>query len=85
LAPHFSAGALGSRLCEAALEVVHVSVSENLFDLGATSIHLIRFYEEIEQEYPGCLDLGDLHAYPTVAALARHLHETTAPAYARAG
>jgi aryl carrier-like protein len=72
-------------LCEAALEVVHVSVSDNLFELGATSLHLIRIHEQIDQEYPGCLDLGDLHAHPTVEALARHLHKPAAPALARAG
>jgi acyl-CoA synthetase (AMP-forming)/AMP-acid ligase II len=72
-------------LCEAALEVMHVSVSDNLFELGATSLHLIRLHEQIDQDYPGCLDLSELHAHPTVAALARHLHETTAPAFARTG
>jgi FMN-dependent dehydrogenase len=47
--------------------------------------HLIRFHDEIDQAYPGCLELDDLHAHPTVAELAKYLHRAAAPALASPG
>ena len=73
------------QLCEAALEVVPVSLHDNLFDLGATSLNLVRLHEQIELEYPGCVELHDLHTYPTVAELARHLYGAVTPALANVG
>jgi acyl carrier protein len=38
-----------------------------------SSLRLIEIHEQIEQEYPGRIDLTELLDFPTIAELARHL------------
>jgi acyl-CoA synthetase (AMP-forming)/AMP-acid ligase II/acyl carrier protein len=71
-------GTLESRvkaICDAALPGKNLSVDDNLFEIGASSLTLIQIHEEIDREYPGLIDLTELFDFPTVAALARHLEE----------
>lgn len=60
-------------ICDAALPGKRVEVDDNLFEIGASSLTLIRIHEEIDREYPGLIDLTELFDFPTVAELARHV------------
>ncbi|MEO7775710.1 MAG: non-ribosomal peptide synthetase [Steroidobacteraceae bacterium] len=75
-APH-SANQIEARLlqiCNAALAGKDVRASDNLFEIGASSLKLIEIHEQIDSEYPGQLDLTELFDHPTVAELAAHLN-----------
>jgi aryl carrier-like protein len=60
-------------LCEAALPGKRVDVSDNLFEIGASSLKLIEIHESIDRDFPGLVDLTELFDYPTIAQLAKHL------------
>ncbi|MCB1623042.1 MAG: non-ribosomal peptide synthetase [Pseudomonadales bacterium] len=64
--------AILKEICDTALER-GMSVDENLFELGASSLKLIEIHEKIDEQYPGHVDLTELFDYPTIAELARHL------------
>ncbi len=65
-------------ICDAALGGKRVSVDDNLFELGASSLKLIEIHEQIDREYPGKIDLTELFDFPTIAELARHLESKLA-------
>jgi acyl-CoA synthetase (AMP-forming)/AMP-acid ligase II/acyl carrier protein len=60
-------------LCEAALPGRRIEVTDNLFELGASSLKLIEIHESIDRDFPGLVDLTELFDYPTIAQLAKHL------------
>jgi acyl-CoA synthetase (AMP-forming)/AMP-acid ligase II/acyl carrier protein len=60
-------------LCEAALPGKRIEVSDNLFEIGASSLKLIEIHESIDRDFPGLVDLTELFDYPTIAQLAKHL------------
>jgi acyl-CoA synthetase (AMP-forming)/AMP-acid ligase II/acyl carrier protein len=60
-------------LCEAALPGKRIDVTDNLFEIGASSLKLIEIHESIERDFPGLIDLTELFDYPTIAQLAKHL------------
>jgi acyl-CoA synthetase (AMP-forming)/AMP-acid ligase II/aryl carrier-like protein len=60
-------------LCEAALPGKRIDVSDNLFEIGASSLKLIEIHESIDRDFPGMVDLTELFDYPTIAQLAKHL------------
>ena len=59
-------------ICDAALER-NISVDDNLFEIGASSLKLIEIHEQIDHVYPGMVDLTELFDFPTIAELSRHL------------
>ncbi|MBS0393764.1 MAG: hypothetical protein JSR54_04015 [Proteobacteria bacterium] len=65
-------------ICEAVLERGRVGLDDNLFELGASSLKLIEIHEQIDQEFPGEVDLTELFDFPTIAALAGHLRSRLA-------
>ncbi len=68
-----SPGAIEQKLtaiCESVLERRRVGLHDNLFELGASSLKLIEIHEQIDQEFPGEVDLTELFDFPTIAALA---------------
>jgi aryl carrier-like protein len=60
-------------ICEAALPGKRVDVTDNLFEIGASSLKLIEIHENIDREFPGLIDLTELFDHPTIAELAKHL------------
>ena len=50
-----------------------LSTDQNLFELGADSLTLVRIHEEIESLYPGRVAVTDLFDHPTIAALADYI------------
>ena len=67
-------------ICDAALPGKRVELTDNLFEIGASSLTLIQIHEEIDREYPGQIDLTELFDFPTVAQLAKHLESKLATA-----
>ena len=73
---HVTGSELEARLqsiCESALPGKRVEVTDNLFEIGASSLKLIEIHENIDREFPGLIDLTELFDHPTIADLARHL------------
>lgn len=54
------------------LELEHLDVDENIFDLGANSLHLPAFLEAIQQQFGLELSLVDVFQYPTTQQLAEY-------------
>jgi acyl-CoA synthetase (AMP-forming)/AMP-acid ligase II len=75
-ASHATGTQLETRLqeiCEGALPGKSIAVSDNLFEIGASSLKLIEIHETIDREFPGLIDLTELFDFPTIAQLAQHL------------
>ena len=73
---HAAAGAIERRIkaiVDEALSDRRVETDDNLFEIGASSLTLIRIHEQLDREFPGLVDLSELFDFPTVAQLARHL------------
>jgi acyl-CoA synthetase (AMP-forming)/AMP-acid ligase II/aryl carrier-like protein len=60
-------------ICENALPGKRVDVTDNLFEIGASSLKLIEIHETIDRDFPGLIDLTELFDHPTIAELAKHL------------
>jgi acyl-CoA synthetase (AMP-forming)/AMP-acid ligase II/aryl carrier-like protein len=60
-------------ICAQALPGKPIGVSDNLFEIGASSLKLIEIHESIDQAYPGAIDLTEIFEHPTIERLARHL------------
>ena len=50
-----------------------IATDQNLFELGADSLMLVRIHEEIEARYPGRTDVTDLFDHPTISELATYI------------
>jgi acyl-CoA synthetase (AMP-forming)/AMP-acid ligase II/aryl carrier-like protein len=73
---HVSGSELETRLqaiAETALPGKRIDVTDNLFEIGASSLKLIEIHENIDRDYPGLIDLTELFDHPTIADLAKHL------------
>jgi acyl-CoA synthetase (AMP-forming)/AMP-acid ligase II/acyl carrier protein len=71
-------------ICEAALPGKNVGPTDNLFEIGVSSLKLIEIHESIEREFPGMVDLTELFDYPTIGQLTQHLEAKLAKAAAAA-
>jgi len=60
-------------ICEAALPGKRIEVTDNLFEIGASSLKLIEIHENIDRDFPGLIDLTELFDHPTIQELAKHL------------
>jgi acyl-CoA synthetase (AMP-forming)/AMP-acid ligase II len=59
-------------ICDRALGR-QIGVTDNLFEIGASSLKLIEIHEQLEGLYPNQVELTELLDYPTIAELAAHL------------
>jgi polyketide synthase PksN len=50
-----------------------IATDQNLFELGADSLMLVRIHEEIEARYPGRTEVTDLFDHPTISELAGYI------------
>lgn len=60
-------------ICRELLPEQVISRDQNLFELGADSLLLVRIHEAIEERFPGRVDVTDLFEYPTPALLAGYI------------
>ncbi|MCH4092494.1 non-ribosomal peptide synthetase [Acetobacter sp.] len=59
------------------MEISEVPSHASAFDLGATSMHLIRIRRRIESEFGCKIGLANLFQNPTVESLSEYLHENS--------
>jgi aryl carrier-like protein len=52
-----------------------VGINDNFFDLGGHSLLLLQVQSQLRQSLKRDVAIVDLFAYPTIAALARHLRQ----------
>lgn len=60
-------------LCRGRFVGHDVQVDRNLFELGADSLTLVGLHEDIENRFPGRVEITDLFDHPTVRALAAYI------------
>ena len=51
----------------------HVSMQDDFFEIGMSSLELAQIHEQIDEMHPGVLDITDLFEHPTIEALADFL------------
>ena len=68
------------QICNSVLTSRPAAASDNLFEIGASSLKLIEIHEQIDKDYPGVLDLTELFDHPTIAELSTHLTRKLAEA-----
>jgi acyl-CoA synthetase (AMP-forming)/AMP-acid ligase II len=61
------------QICDSALEGRRLGPNDSLFDIGVSSLTLMGIHEQIEQRWPGLLEITDLFDHPSVAELAHFL------------
>lgn len=66
------------RICENALAGRPVGIYDNLFEFGLSSLKFIELHREIDRQYPGDVEIGEMFDCPTIADLARHLESKLA-------
>ncbi len=60
-------------ICDQALGDIRLGRHDNFFETGASSLKLIEIHEQIEDAFPGRVELMDLFDFPTLAELAEFL------------
>jgi len=63
---------LAGILCEV-LGVERVGAHDNFFDLGATSVHVVRVYNALRQATGREIAMADMFNHPSISLLAQHL------------
>ncbi|MEO1962651.1 MAG: non-ribosomal peptide synthetase [Cycloclasticus sp.] len=70
-------GAAGSPIERILLEICHsvvadqkISLSDNIFEMGTSSLKLAQIHEKIDEMYPDVVELTDFFDYPTIEELA---------------
>lgn len=60
-------------LCRQLFPDHRIQPQQNLFELGADSLMLVRIHEEIEARFPGRVEITDLFDYPDIQSLAEYI------------
>lgn len=60
-------------LCRQLFPDHSIAADQNLFELGADSLMLVRIHEEVEARFPGKIGVTDLFDYPTISELAAYI------------
>ena len=60
-------------ICQRVFAGRTLAPDQNLFELGADSLMLVKIHEQIEARFPAKVEITDLFDYPTIAALAAYL------------
>ncbi len=70
-------GAAGSPIERILLEICHlvvadqkISLTDNIFEMGTSSLKLAQIHEKIDEMYPDMVELTDFFDYPTIEELA---------------
>jgi len=73
--PSLESGVLQQLLdvCRDVFQERTIRSDQNLFELGADSLVLVKIHEEIEARFPGKVEITDLFEYPTISSLAGYI------------
>ena len=58
-------------ICDRALGAKRVGPGDSLFDVGVSSLTLLSIHEQVEQRWPGAVEVTDIFDHPSIAELAR--------------
>jgi len=56
-----------------------IKPDQNLFELGADSLTLVKIHEGIDARFPGKVEVTDLFDYPTISSLAGYISTRDCP------
>jgi len=59
------------QICDQALGASRVGPNDSLFDVGVSSLTLLAIHEQVEQRWPGAIEVTDIFDHPSIAELAR--------------
>jgi hypothetical protein len=62
------------------LAIPAIGVTENFFDVGGTSLLLLRLHSRVSAEFTAPIRIATLFQHPTIRSLARDLDSAAAPA-----
>lgn len=80
LAPDCSLESQLARVWSVVLGIEHIDVTDNFFDLGGTSLKMLRLHSAIRREVDDRMPLLALYENPSVRTLARSMSEPAVPA-----
>ncbi|MEO8444870.1 MAG: non-ribosomal peptide synthetase [Gammaproteobacteria bacterium] len=63
------------RICASVITDRAISLDDDFFELGVSSLSLAQIHERIDEQFPGQLDVEDLFSKSTIRAVAAHLEE----------
>jgi aryl carrier-like protein len=58
-------------ICDAALAGRRIGPNDSLFDVGVSSLKLMAIHEQVQQRWPGAVEVTDIFDHPSIAELAR--------------
>jgi len=58
-------------ICDAALTGLRIGPNDSLFDVGVSSLKLMGIHEQVQQRWPGAVEVTDIFDHPSIAELAR--------------
>ncbi|MGH8551516.1 MAG: non-ribosomal peptide synthetase [Methylococcales bacterium] len=64
------------QICRSVIDDHAIGIDDNLFELGTSSLKLAQIHEQIDECFPGRIDVSDLFEYPSVGALSAFLERT---------
>lgn len=63
-------------ICNSVVKDKPIALDDNLFEIGISSLALAEIHDEIDEAFPGKVDIADLFDNPTVRSLADFLQKT---------
>ena len=64
-------------ICNNTVEDKDIKLDDNLFEIGISSLSLAEIHEQLDELYPGKVDIADLFDHPTVRELSAFLDKLT--------
>lgn len=61
------------QLCEEVIKDRSIGIDDNFFELGISSLTLTEIHQNVDQEFPGVVDITDLFEHQTLRELAKHI------------
>jgi len=61
------------QICNNTVEDKDIKLDDNLFEIGISSLSLAEIHEQLDELYPGKVDIADLFDHPTVRELSAFL------------
>ncbi len=68
-----------SEICRKTVTDKSIGLDDNLFETGISSLALAEIHEQIDNDYPGKVEINDLFDYPTIRQLAIFLENQINP------
>jgi len=66
------------QICNSAVEDKNISLDDNLFEIGISSLALAEIHEAIDEAFPGKVEISDLFDNPTIRELSGFLQKAIA-------